>query len=72
MTISSYDPYLLITTSKDTFSVVRMQTDDTLFLGLEQFAALKEEELIRAKLTAKPRDELTFKSPLILINVFLR
>jgi hypothetical protein len=65
MTTSSYDPCLLITMSKDTFGVVGMQTDDTLFLGSEQFAALEEEELTRAKLTAKPRDELTSESPLI-------
>ena len=65
MTTSSYDPCLLITTSKDTFGVVGMQTDDTLFLGSEQFAALEEEELVKAKLTAKPRDELTSESPLI-------
>jgi hypothetical protein len=72
MTTSSYDPCLLITTSKDTFGVVGMQTDDTLFLGSEQFAALEEEELIRAKLTAKPRDELTSKSPLIFNGCVLK
>jgi hypothetical protein len=32
MTTSSYDPCLLITTKKEAFGVVGMQTDDTLFL----------------------------------------
>ena len=71
--ISSYDPCLLITTSKDTFGVVGMQqTDDTLFFGSEQFAALEEEELMKAKLTAKPRDELTSESPLIFDGCVLK
>jgi hypothetical protein len=72
MTTSLYNLYLLIIMSKDTFSVVRMQIDDTLFLGLEQFAALKEEELIRAKLTTKLRDKLTSKLLLIFNRCVLK
>jgi hypothetical protein len=48
MTTSSYDPCLPITTTKGIFGVVGMQIDDTLFLGLEKFATLEEEELKKA------------------------
>ena len=65
MVTSSYDPCLLITTKKEIFGVVGMQTDDTLFLGSEQFATLEDEELQRAHLSAKPREELSLTSNLI-------
>jgi hypothetical protein len=65
MVTSSYDPCLLITTKKEIFGVVGMQTDDTLFLGSEQFATLEDEELQRAHLSAKPREELSSTSNLI-------
>ena len=65
MVTSSYDPCLLITTKKEIFGVVGMQTDDTLLLGSEQFATLEEEELQRAYLSAKPREELSLTSSLI-------
>ena len=45
MTTSTYNPYLLITTLKEVFRVVGMQTDDTIILANEQFLALKEDEL---------------------------
>jgi hypothetical protein len=41
---STYDPYLLITT-KEPFGVVSMQTDDTLFLGSEEFTAREDNKL---------------------------
>lgn len=65
MVTSSYDPCLLITTTKEVFGVVGMQTDDTLFLGSEEFATLEDNELQKAKLSAKPRDELSPTSNLI-------
>jgi hypothetical protein len=65
MTTSSYDPCLLITTTKGIFGVVGMQTDDTLFLGSEKFATLEEEELKKAQFSAKPRDELSCTTNLI-------
>ncbi|OXV06955.1 hypothetical protein Egran_05279, partial [Elaphomyces granulatus] len=65
METSSYDPCLLITTKKGAFGVVGMQTDDTLFLASEEFATLEDNELQKAQLTAKPRDELSTKSNLI-------
>jgi hypothetical protein len=65
MVTSSYDPCLLITTKKGVFGVVGMQTDDTLFLASEEFATLEDNELQKAHLTAKPRDELSTESNLI-------
>ncbi|EED18954.1 hypothetical protein TSTA_126620 [Talaromyces stipitatus ATCC 10500] len=65
MVTSTYDPCLLITTNKDAFGVVGMQTDDTLFLASEHFAILEDEELKKAKLMAKPRDKLSLASNLI-------
>ena len=35
-----------------------MQTDDTLFLGSEEFATLKDNELQKANFSTKPRNEL--------------
>ena len=40
-----YNPCLLITTKKETFGVVSMQTDDTLFLAFKEFAILEDSEL---------------------------
>ena len=48
MITSTYDPCLLITTSKERFAVVGMQTDDTLGLSNNEFAALEQEELEKA------------------------
>jgi hypothetical protein len=64
MVISIYDPCLLITT-EEPFGVVGMQTDDTLFLGLEEFAAHEDNELQKANFSAKLRNELSPTSKLI-------
>jgi hypothetical protein len=48
MTTLSYDPCLLIITKKEAFGVVGMQTDDTLFLASDEFAALEDSELQKA------------------------
>jgi len=42
-----------------------MQTDDTLFLGSEEFATLEDNELQNANFSAKPRNELSPTSNLI-------
>ena len=42
-----------------------MQTDDTLILGSDEFAALEEKELAEAKFSAKPKDTLSPENPLI-------
>jgi hypothetical protein len=65
MTTLSYDPCLLITTKKEAFGVVGMQTDNTLFLASDEFAALEDSELQKAQLTAKPRDKLSTASNLM-------
>jgi hypothetical protein len=43
--ISTYNPCLLIITKKETFGVISMQIDNTLFLGSEEFTTLKDNEL---------------------------
>ena len=53
-----YNPCLLITTKKEAFKVVSMQTNDTLFLASKEFAALKDNKLQKAYLTTKLKDEL--------------
>jgi hypothetical protein len=65
MATSTYDPYLLITTTEDRFSIVEMQIDDTIILTDEHFSILKENELLNAKFITKPKEKLTPDSPLI-------
>jgi hypothetical protein len=65
MTISTYDPCLLITTIKNGFDIVRMQTDDIIILADEPFLTLKKNELLNAKFIIKPKEKLTSDSPLI-------
>jgi hypothetical protein len=65
MATSTYDPCLLITTTKAAFGVVGMQTDDTLILGSKEFDTIEEEELTKAKFSAKPKELLSPETPLI-------
>jgi hypothetical protein len=65
MATSTYDPCLLITTTKGAFGIVGMQTDDTLILGSKEFDTIEEEELTRAKFSAKPKELLSPETPLI-------
>jgi hypothetical protein len=44
MVTLTYDPCLLITTNQ-TFGIISIQIDDTLFLGSEEFITLKDNEL---------------------------
>ncbi|KAI0996915.1 hypothetical protein K3495_g11268 [Podosphaera aphanis] len=63
---SIFDPCLLITNSvTKSFGIVGMQTDDTLFLGDEEFAKSENEELIKASFKAKPVETLSQETPLI-------
>jgi hypothetical protein len=48
MTTLLYDLCLLITTKKEAFGVVNMQTNDILFLASNEFAALEDSELQKA------------------------
>ncbi|KID81309.1 Ribonuclease H-like protein [Metarhizium guizhouense ARSEF 977] len=59
MTTSTFDPCLLVTTTRDCFGITGMQTDDTLGLGDQRFFDLEEEQLKKAKFTAKPKEILT-------------
>jgi hypothetical protein len=63
--MSTYNPCLLIITKKETFGVIGMQIDDTLFLGSEEFIAYEDNELQKANFSAKPREELSPNSNLI-------
>jgi hypothetical protein len=49
MTTSTYDLCLLVTTTRKTFEIVGMQTDDIIILGNKQFSAREEQELAQAK-----------------------
>jgi hypothetical protein len=40
------------------FDIIKLQTDDTLILANDDFVTLKENELIRARLTFKKREKL--------------
>jgi hypothetical protein len=76
MVDSTYDPCLLYTlrpkneplrslrSKNDPFSVVGLQTDDTLFLANQPFATAKQDELRKAGLMAKDREQLTETTPL--------
>jgi hypothetical protein len=65
MATSTYDPCLLITITKTAFGVVGIQTDDTLILRSKEFDTIKDEELTRAKFSAKPKELLFPETPLI-------
>lgn len=65
METSTYDPCLLHCTDPEQgFGVIGMQTDDTLIVADDTFAAREEEEVKRAKLICKPREHLTSEKPL--------
>ena len=63
MTISIYNPCLLITKGKNTlFGIVSIQIDNTLILATEDFTVHKEEALI---FMAKPKEKLSTLNPLL-------
>src|SRR5271170_4382435 len=62
ITQSTYDPCLLY--SNELFSIIGLQTDDTLFLIDKTFIDTEENELYKAKFTAKERERLTTIIPL--------
>jgi hypothetical protein len=65
MVISTYDSCLLITTTKKAFSIVGIQTDDTLILRSEEFNTIEDEKLTKAKFSAKPKELLSSETLLI-------
>ncbi|POS85141.1 hypothetical protein EPUL_004318 [Erysiphe pulchra] len=54
MRSSTFDPCLLISTTKEAFGIVDMQVDDTLGLMSPEFAKRENEEIRKAKFMAKP------------------
>jgi hypothetical protein len=59
ITTLTYDPCLLITTAKERFAIVRMQTDNTLGLSDSRFTTLEQNKLNKAGFTTKPKKTLT-------------
>jgi hypothetical protein len=59
MTTSTYNPCLLITTAKERFAIIGMQTDNTLGLLDSRFITLEQDKLDKAGFTAKPKETLT-------------
>lgn len=60
MVTSSYDPCLLISSTKNPdFACTGMQTDDTNGLSDESLSCRENEELNKAACTAKPKQTLT-------------
>jgi hypothetical protein len=55
----------LITTTKRTFGIVGIQTDNTLILRSKEFDTIEEEELTKAKFRAKPKKLLSPETLLI-------
>jgi hypothetical protein len=64
MATSTYDPCLLITTTKEQFSIVGIQKDDTLGLSDNRFTALEQDELDKARFMAKPKETLSKENAL--------
>jgi hypothetical protein len=65
MIIFIYNLYFLITTNKNIFGIVSIQTDDIIILTNKQFSAREKEKLKQAKYITKP------KKKLITINLIL-
>ena len=65
MIIFIYNPYFLITTKKEAFGLVGMQTNNTLILALEEFLVLKDNKLSKAKFLIKPKEALILETLLI-------
>jgi hypothetical protein len=59
MTTLTYNSCLFITTAKERFAIVRIQTDDTLGLLDSWFITLEQDKLNKAGFTAKPKETLT-------------
>ena len=62
---STYDLCLLVTNTDKSFEIVRIQTNNTLFLGDKTFVEIEEKELKEAKLIVKPVKMLLNRKPLM-------
>jgi hypothetical protein len=57
----------LITITKAAFSVIKIQTDNTLILKSKEFNIIKNNKLTKAKFSAKPK-KLLFLETLLIFN----
>jgi hypothetical protein len=71
MAMFTYNLCLLIITTKRVFSIVRIQTDNTLILRLKEFSTIKDKKLTKAKFSAKPKELLSLKTLLIFNSCIL-
>jgi hypothetical protein len=63
--IFTYNPYFLITTKKEAFGLVEMQTNNTLILVLKEFSVLKDNKFSKTKFFIKFKEALTPETLLI-------
>jgi hypothetical protein len=63
--MSTYNPYLLIFIIKRAFSIIKIQTNNTLILRLKKFNTIKKKKLTKAKISVKPKKLLFLKTLLI-------
>jgi hypothetical protein len=66
-----YNLYFLITTNKDIFGIVSIQTDNIIILVDKRFSAQEKEELKQAKYTTKPKEKLIAVNLLLFNNCVL-
>jgi hypothetical protein len=69
--MSTYNPCLLITTTKTVFDVVGIQTNNTLILRSKEFDTIKDKKLTKAKFSAKPKKLLSSETLLIFNDCIL-
>jgi hypothetical protein len=70
MAISIYDLCFLITTNKDIFGIVSIQTDNIIILIDKRFLVQEEEKLKQAKYITKPKEKLIAVN-LLLFNGYI-
>jgi hypothetical protein len=71
MTTFTYNPCLLIITTKRAFGIIKIQINNTLILRSKKFNIIKEEKLIKAKFSAKPKELFSSKTLLIFNSYIL-
>ena len=65
MIISIYNPCFLITTKKEVFGIIGMQTNNILILILKEFLVLKDNKLSKTKFLIKFKEALVLETLLI-------
>jgi hypothetical protein len=67
----TYDLCLLIIITKKAFSIVKIQTNNTLILRSKEFNTIKNNKLTKDKFSAKPKKLLFLKTLLIFNSCIL-